>query len=470
VPFYQLAESMSTGWTAIQSKLTSSPLSTTTPVDDATGLRALAPPLDLDLDERRSLFRSTNRLVVIADVSQWYPSTYTHSFAWALEGKAATKAAIAAGRGGRSLGDRLDRGVRRSQSNQTIGMPIGPDTSFVLGELVLSQCDAALASGRSRQWLTGFRYYDDYELYVRSSGDADRAITGLESALGEYGLTVNPYKLQVVTLPHPLEAEWVSALKRIQLRNNAGQERTDLTLLFDEAFRLRLRYPDEHVVAYALGRFVDRYGQEGHRVKRQNWPHLERLLLQASLSEPGVLQKAVHIVYWAKERGWPLNKRALSDFLTVLAAAEAARGHSSEVAWALWSAILLEVRIKAEAARLISKLTDDVVALCALHARDLGVIGPGLEVKSWESLMNADELWGQHWLLAYEAYEHGWLPAPVDYIGADPAFAHLRAHAVRFYDVTKDLPPAAPRSTTVTLTPPREFAQAPTEPAIRVGY
>ena len=62
---------------------------------------------------------------------------------WALDGKSAVKAALASGHKKKDLGDRLDCWVRRSQSNQTIGIPIGPDTSFVLGDLVLQHCASA---------------------------------------------------------------------------------------------------------------------------------------------------------------------------------------------------------------------------------------------------------------------------------------------------------------------------------------
>jgi hypothetical protein len=469
VPFYQLADALVGGWASIQPMLSMSRLSVTLPVDDPRGLRALVPATTREVEDERALYRATSRYLVKADVSQWYPSTYTHSFAWALHGKAAVKAAIAAGRGGRSVGDRLDRFVRHAQSNQTIGIPIGPDTSFALGELILGQCDAALTSGSSRSWVKGFRYYDDYELYVGSTTDADRALTALQAALAEYELTLNPYKFEVTALPQPIEEEWVSALKRIHLRANPSQERTDLTLLFDEAFRLARRYPNDHVLAYALGRFVDRYNKEGHRVARVNWPHVERLLLHASLSEPGVLQKAVHLIYWAQERGWPVNKAVVAESLTALAGLEANRGHSSEVAWALWAAISLDVRIKADAARAISTLDDDVVALTALHARDTGAVTAGLDVTRWTAWMNAGELWGPHWLTAYEAYEHAWLTAPVDYIASDPFAAHLRANDVQFYDIGMTLPKPAIPVPPLPLRPPAPRT-TPERLITRVGY
>ena len=51
--------------------------------------------------------------------------------------------------------------------------------------------------------------------------------------------------------------------------------------------------------------------------------------------------------------------------------------------------------------------------------------------------MVPESLDDKNWLLAYEAYELGWLPAVggVDFVGADPDFLFLRAMGVRFYDV-----------------------------------
>ena len=49
--------------------------------------------------------------------------------------------------------------------------------------------------------------------------------------------------------------------------------------------------------------------------------------------------------------------------------------------------------------------------------------------------MQASDLYENHWLLAYEAFEHGWLPSAnsQDYIGGDDFFSILRQHGVRFY-------------------------------------
>ncbi len=49
--------------------------------------------------------------------------------------------------------------------------------------------------------------------------------------------------------------------------------------------------------------------------------------------------------------------------------------------------------------------------------------------------MTEPELYGQMWLLAYEANARSWLSnvGGVDFVAADPAFGFLKQHGVRFY-------------------------------------
>jgi hypothetical protein len=52
----------------------------------------------------------------------------------------------------------------------------------------------------------------------------------------------------------------------------------------------------------------------------------------------------------------------------------------------------------------------------------------------WTSISLAN-LYDNHWLIAYEAWEQGWLASPTgrDYIADDELFSILRLHGVRFY-------------------------------------
>lgn len=453
VHFFRLASLIASEWDELDSAVNRSTISLSRPVVDASGLRALVPIPGVGRIAARAEHRATSRYLIEVDVSQFYPSIYTHALDWAVRGKPTAKADPHAKTG---LGPLLDLHTREGQDGQTVGIPIGPDTSLVLGELVLAQVDAELLGSRRARWLHGFRYYDDYELYVASREEADKALAALQRILADWQLAANPYKIHIKELPEPVEDEWLSVLKRFQVRPGSSQERSDLNALFDESFRLARAYPREPVIAYALAHFVTRENREPHRVQKANWPHLEKLLLQASLGEPGVLPKAVVLLNWARVRGRPLDRSTLSRALTTMVLENAVRGHASEVAWALWTSIVLEVPLPSVAGRAVSGLQDDIVALVALHSLSLGMIR-GVDAAPWQQLMNAGALSSEHWLLAYEAYEHGWLASfdGTDYVGSDPVFSYLRGHGVRFYDEKAPLPalptaPKTPRPTAVT--------------------
>lgn len=460
VHFYKLSSAVASDWATIDTKIRRSPLSVSYPVDDLSKARALVPADSPNRIEARALHCARARYAVKVDVSQFYPSIYTHALDWCIRTKEVAKAHPSAG----GLGPMLDRHVREGQDGQTIGIPIGPDTSLALGELMLSEVDVDFLNDPAARGVHGFRYYDDYELFAPTRHQADAAVATIMRILGRWQLTANPYKIVVTELPMPVEEEWVSVIKRVPMRAHSSRERSDLNALFDESVRLARRFPKAPVLAYALGRFVGRDSKERRRVQKINWPHFEKLLLQAALSEPSVLRAAIHVINWASLRGCPVDLAVLAEALSAMAVDGTARGNESEVAWAIWSAISLGVSLAPEASAAIATTTDDVVALTALDANQRGLL-PTLDLSNWSAMMSIDSLRGEHWLLAYEAYVHGWLPIAggTDYILLEPAFEQLRADGVRFYDDHATLPGLAARAAPAPK-PAVEYASVGTWP------
>jgi glycosyltransferase A (GT-A) superfamily protein (DUF2064 family) len=117
----------------------------TTPVD---GIMSRAIERQYSLTEkpiRRAQLRSTSRYILQADINRFYPSVYTHSIPWAIH----TKAVAKSNRGDGYIGNRIDRLVRNGQDGQTMGIPIGPDTSLLIAEILLTlQRHLALFSTR----------------------------------------------------------------------------------------------------------------------------------------------------------------------------------------------------------------------------------------------------------------------------------------------------------------------------------
>ncbi len=71
-------------------------------------------------------------------------------------------------------GHAIDERMMWCQNQQTKGIPIGPDTSLIIAELIACHLDYLFLQKLKRKkidWI-GYRYYDDYLLYFNSELDA----------------------------------------------------------------------------------------------------------------------------------------------------------------------------------------------------------------------------------------------------------------------------------------------------------
>ena len=129
-------------WTDIESHMKRSPLLLTRFEVNPDPPRALTKVGKFDdLDTERVLRSSASRFLLKADLSRFYHTLYTHSIPWALH----TKDVAKANRNDKGLlGNLIDQAVRNTQDQQTMGIPVGPDTSDLISELVGVALDLSL--------------------------------------------------------------------------------------------------------------------------------------------------------------------------------------------------------------------------------------------------------------------------------------------------------------------------------------
>src|SRR5205823_1925415 len=151
---------------------------------------------------------------------------------------------------GALLGENLEKLVRKGQDNQTMGIPIGPDTSLILSEIIVSACDSELISDSAG--LRGLRYFDDYEFVFAQLSDAESALAKLQEVLLRYELRLNPRKTTLHSPPVEFESEWVRDIRLFTFRPNVRGEASDLIAFFDLITTFMVKLPNEHVVKYAI--------------------------------------------------------------------------------------------------------------------------------------------------------------------------------------------------------------------------
>jgi hypothetical protein len=362
------------------------------------------------------------KFILRADVSQFYSSLYTHAIPWALHGKTDAKA-----RKSKTAGDRLDKAVRNCSSSQTVGIPVGPDTSVVVAEIVLAAVDASFHERVPN--LRGFRYFDDYEAAFQTRSKAEEAQSHLEAALEDFELTLNPSKSYVLELPQPFKTTWTTELSTFPIRDGGSEVLADTISLFSRAAELAKKQPG--ALTYAL-----RKSQE-IPVDGNSWRTFQALVWSAVSAEPTTMAVALDLLeVKSAEAESPVDPVGASEALEALLLRNAPLRNASEVAWALWAASQFEVDLSPDAGEAVSTVEDDFVALLALDAEERGRFPEQtLEKSTWEALIDSEHaLESEHWLLAYEGTFQGWLTSGKKLIGSDSLFTELFDQEVSFYD------------------------------------
>lgn len=327
------------------------------------------------------------------------------------------------------FGNTLDKHIRNGQDAQTLGIPIGPDTSLLISEIILSAIENNLEkSGKVK--LRGYRYSDDYELGCESYAEAENTLAIIQECLNNYELALNPTKTKIIELPGILEASWVSALRSFTFRQGHRSQQYDLFRYFDTAFSLCGANKEDNILRYAIQR------TSGVAIDKINWPLYEDLLLQCAMVEPGTLSFVFRQLEKYKSNDYKLTTDKVAEAFNNIIKQHAALGHGGEVAWALWGAISFGARIDEKSALLLADMLDPIVATLALDARSRGLIDGNVLFNKFASLMTKNDLTSENWLVAYEANIKGWLPSlqREDNVLSEPNFRLMKNGGVSFYN------------------------------------
>ena len=423
VNFCELSRLIVNNWTALQAHMKTSTLSRSTATYRPQGERALSPSSYSPghLVETRARARGTAKVLLVADISEFYHSIYTHSISWALH----TKAVAKANRNGNLLGDKLDSAVRKAQHGQTIGIPIGPDTSLVIAEVILAAVEQEVRHQVPN--LEGFRFVDDFELCFPDQATAEKGLAVIQEMLLRFDLRLNPRKTNLFLPPINLEPEWISELRRFKIRDNSGQKH-DLIAYFDTMTRLLRAYPNEHVSKYGLRRF------KSFKPKYFNLQLLQSMLCHIGVAEPGSVREVIEALCFLRSQSLPLETLPIQQMLTAVLTTSTPLGHHYESAWALWAAIHFSIPLSTEVGKAVCTTENSTVAILALDASARGLITLS-DTSRWQARMTQRDLREDEWLLSYEANIHSWLPTVGvgDHVASDSAFGFLKSQNVTFY-------------------------------------
>jgi len=426
IPQLKLSKIICENWSSINAHFLKSKISVSRPVFSSNPGRSIHITPTNQLPDKKLLLSRGARYVLISDISHFFPTIYTHSIPWAIHGKSAAKR----NRGPTLYGNQLDAAISECQRNQTAGIPIGPDTSHIISELVGTSVDLSLRD-KLRKWPSGLRYVDDFYLFFEDYSEAVVALNKLNNSLSEFELKMNGAKTKIIPCEKLMEDAWTHSFSEYELAPDKVKQRRQLSHYFDLAFSMAEKEPEQNVMQFAIRKM------QCEIIKKDNWPIFEAFLLRSALAYPNTIQDVMLIADTYFRYGYPLqiSPRGWKGVINNIICEHASAKHESEVSWALWLAARLGVQISGGAVRAIEQSNlGSVPILIALYLESIGKLKKKIDR---DKLPEHSEFNCEHWLLCYEGAEQGWLNHTNLHTKNQIGYSWLSSLNVRFFDINQ---------------------------------
>lgn len=440
----KLADVISTNYNAIAMLYNHSRFSTTKPqieTEIGEGKRAVK-------HENYGFFKETcviesfkYAIQVKTDISKFYPSIYTHSVPWVTFGgknlykKNRDLHKNDANKVHSIYGDDIDDRIMWCQNQQTIGIPIGPDTSFIIAEIIACHLDKLLDKQLTKKKIDflAYRYYDDYYMYFNNELEAQIGLSELKNILNDFELKINDSKTVISKTQNELEKDWALDIKSFYFRPSKNDQREDIWNFFSIAFKHSINNPNDSVLKLALNKF------NFVRIEKENWEFFQSLVFRLGLIETSSLKKIAKLFITYK----PLvNKTKLKKFCFEIITRHSENGHDYELSWALW--ILKQFKIQ-PTKEIFQKIFISKCVCSSIIALDL--LANNNRIKNFDyskisTIIITENLNTKYWLLTYEAIFNNWIQTlPKTILTNHFYFNILNNHNVNFYDERRKLEP-----------------------------
>lgn len=152
-----------------------------------------------ETEQKSITFSLDFQYLLQTDITNFYPSIYTHSISWVFMGKKQAKKNKEQLHSNMQLGNKIDKTLQLMSYSQTNGIPQGSVLMDFIAEILLAHIDQELALEIKKEKINKYqiiRYRDDYRIFSQNSSDADKITQILAKILVDYGLKLNPKKTQ----------------------------------------------------------------------------------------------------------------------------------------------------------------------------------------------------------------------------------------------------------------------------------
>ncbi|HKQ85034.1 MAG TPA: RNA-directed DNA polymerase, partial [Steroidobacteraceae bacterium] len=374
------------------------------------------------------------RFIAKTDISRFYHSIYTHSVPWAFHGKAAAKADRDAN-SETTYFNRADHILRHGQDGQTVGIPVGPDTSRVIAEIVAAAIDLEFKRRCDVKDITMIRHVDDVWIGAHSHADVERALWRYREAMREFELDINENKTRIHSSDFRFADTWPSELAialEAALQSTSPQKPERLRAALERAFAMAVADGDDGVLKYAI-RYLDRHSDSWN-----DWEIGEPFLKRSIVHFGHTTDYVARVVVWRQFAKGDLDMKTWSAIFSTIIDSHGRIGNDSEVCWATYACTQLGIPIGSTAAENIIRNCGALSILSVLNCVEKGLADKSIFDAAYER-MRLESAHGAFWPVLMEWKSRKWPKHELLGVNSD-IIAGLSAREAILFDIKK--PPA----------------------------
>lgn len=300
----------------------------------------------------RSIKFAGNKYKLTIDISNCYPSIYTHSIAWAMCGKEEAKKMFIGQIDRNTLykaAEKIDKKNTKLKGSETNGLLTGPHSSRIISEIILGAIDKILS-----EKFEFTRYVDDYNFYFTNKYDCEKSIGEISKILSEYNFKINESKIKIEKYPFDILQDYSNSFKP-----SFNNRFPTYDILQKAALMENQNKKGAFKYAFKLLRNTNNIGR--HRADEVNY--LFYTLLSIIVNKPMLSRYAVELI---SKLNVEFTENEMVNKLNDLLNKELSSNHDQEVLWLLYTILRYGSKISLENIILIINSRNDLAIIIIL--------------------------------------------------------------------------------------------------------
>lgn len=384
-------------------------------------------------EAKKARICSEYAFVLQADISRFFYTVYTHSIPWAVIGKAKVKTWLASGmkhRLDKHWSNGFDKVLQSCHSRETFGIPVGPDTSRIVAEMLLAGIEKDASFSSHVRGEAACRILDDFIIGFDSEEQARKALADLRSALWKFNLQLNEEKTSVLPSREMYRKKWEREQDESPFSAVGLTQAQEIGHILDTALELCAESKSDLPAIRACVKLakLPNIGLE--------FPVTLDALFRLAREFPRCTSHVVGILINNQSLCQGLARERTVRWVRSTLKRHLPHGHDFEVGWCFVACAVLGIKIRKEdISHSVSMPSFAVLALLGL-LREKKLLEFPLTFWPWRAQLKSLGIFSEAWLPYYESVRRKWTKdkAMIAVVNADPTLSEMLKEKVTFLE------------------------------------